>query len=75
MLCLNASQQSSHWIVEAAVQNLYLRVEDNVFRRAHLLLVRVMLDVDARGMMSVVAAQERRGNVRSGEIYVCRVVL
>lgn len=52
----------------------YLRVEDKVFGRAHLLIVRVGLEVDAGGVMSVVAAEDCGGNVGTGEIHVHRAV-
>lgn len=53
----------------------YLRVEDKVFWRAHLLVVGVRRDVDAGGLMSVVAAEDCRGNVGTGEIHLRRQVL
>lgn len=52
----------------------YLRVEDEVFGRAHLLVVGVGLEVDAGGLVGVVAAEDRRGHVGAGEIHVSRAV-
>lgn len=48
----------------------YLRVEDKVFGRAHVLGVRVRLEVDAGGVKSVRVARDGGGHVGAGEIHV-----
>lgn len=68
--CSEVKSWFNLFFTELCKKKLYLWVEDKVLGCAHVLSIRVRLEVDATGVRSIGATKDRRGNVGTGEIHV-----